>query len=483
MKREILCIENGGVEDLHHIFLQLRYGEVTGLAFEKVKEQNSFLKIIAGEKPMHEGRLYFHEELLKTAEQQKQISEKTAIITNVSNIVPSISVIENLFLLDGRVKGQLVRKRSYLKKGREVLEELNFTMDLKKKVRELDLCERIGLEMVKSYIMEKEIIVITNVWGMLELKNRNRIWNLLECIRRKGIAFLLIDELYDLDFQHLHFLSIVKRNRTLISKDVTMDDYQKMYTIFYGSNPGRKHFHDNFFQSIDAGHIGKNTLELYMMLSQSGDCLKVKLHPGEIREVVWVNERHLSDRLRSVLDKDEEDLCVCVGDQLYAGNSCKKWLSENAALVLEDPWQRMIFPEMSVLNNIIISVLRKFPNYYILKRYEKGIMKMLDGILDPKYFSMRVTQLEPYMRQKIVYCRLLASKPKLVVCIKPLSEGNIHVREMTKEMIELLSENGTAVLCMTTDVQERTFKDGTEIYIHGDQIISMENAWHLTEDL
>lgn len=481
MKREILCIENGGVEDLHHIFLQLKCGEVTGLAFEKVKEQNSFLKIVTGEKPMKEGRLYFHEKLLRDAEGQKQLRENTTIITNVSNIVPSISVIENLFLMDGRVKGQLVRKRSYFKRGRQVLEELNYTLDLRKRVSELDLCERLSLEMIKSYIMKKEIIVITNVWGMLEIKDRDKIWNLLECIRQKGIAFLLIDELYDLDFKHLNSLSIVKQNRTLISKDVNMDDYQKMHTIFYGSNLRRRYFQDSLIQNADGA--GKNVLELYLLLSRSGDCLNIKMRPGEIKEVIWVNERHLSNKLQSILSENKDALCISVGDQIYTGNDCRKWLNENAGLVMEDPWQEMIFPEMSVLNNIIISVLRKFPNYYVLKRYEKGIMKMLDGILDEKYFSMQVQQMEPYMRQKIVYCRLLVSKPKLVVCIKPLSEGNIHVRKVTKEMIEMLAENGAAVLCMTTDVQERTFKDGMEIYVHGDQIISMEKAWKLTNDL
>lgn len=57
-----------------------------------------------------------------------------------------------------------------------------------------------------------------------------------------------------------------------------------------------------------------------------------------------------------------------------------------------------------------------------------------------------------------------------------MSEGNIKVREVTQEMIKIIAEHGISVLCMMTDIEDATFKDGNEEYIYEGKKVMLNKA-------
>lgn len=476
MKKEVLRIENGSVEELRHIYMQLYAGEITGLVFEKVKEQNVFLKIMTGQSALSEGRIFFQEKNLVKGEDQKKIAEYTSVISKKSNIVSELSAEENLFLLDGEVKDIVVHKKEYKKRREEIFRELGYDCDFGRHVYGLNLYERLSLELIRAYILKKKIVVMTDIIGALEQRDREKIWNLIDRIKNQGTAFLMVGSIGDLEFERLQTVAIVKKNRTLISGTVNSKDYEKMFHILYGNS--RKEYQnienpEVIMNMKDAKHSG---LRLGLGIDDRGNRIEINLSEGEIRELVWADDKEFDRQMKTVMECQFVNSYIEEDGRRIEGRRAKNWFSEKAGIIVEDPWEQMIFPSLSVLDNIFISVLKKYPAQYVKKRHRKSIIKMLEGILDKKYFDRLIEELEPHILQKIVYCRWMLLRPRLLICIRPMSEGNIKVREVTREMINLLAAQGVNVLCMTTDIEDPTFKDGKEIYLYKGESVTLERA-------
>lgn len=400
-EKEILRIENGSVEELKHIYMHIYSGEITGLVFEKEKEQNVFLKIMAGKCALDEGKIFFMEQNLIREDEQKRIAEGISIISKKSNIFSELSAEENLFLLDKDVRNIVVHKKKYKKRKEAVFRELGYDCDFGKHVYGLTLYERLSLELIRAYVLKRKIIVLTDIIGVLEKRERDKIWNLIDHIKNQGVAFLIVGSLGDIQFEHLQSVSVFKKNRTLISCAVQEGDYEKMFRILYG--PNRKEYRE--VQELDSSLRVKRTenasLQLVFGTDGKNEPIKIDVEEGKVKEIIWLDHKDFDNQVKSLIN-GQFDNCYIIEEGVHIeGRKMNFWFKERAGLIVEDPWEQMIFPSLSVLDNIFISVLKKYPAQYVKKRHKQSIVKMLDGILEEKYFNKAIEDLEPHILQKL----------------------------------------------------------------------------------
>jgi ribose transport system ATP-binding protein len=107
---EILRVEGiskryGGVHALEQVDFDLRYGEVHALVGENGAGKSTLIKVLGGITPRNEGRILFEGSEVNFIRPVEALHAGIAIIHQELSMMPSLTVIENMFM--GRMQNRL----------------------------------------------------------------------------------------------------------------------------------------------------------------------------------------------------------------------------------------------------------------------------------------------------------------------------------------------------------------------------------------
>ncbi|MDD3142081.1 MAG: hypothetical protein PHX08_24390 [Lachnospiraceae bacterium] len=478
MQREIIRIENGTIGQLHHVYLHVMEGEVINIVFDKNKEKKDFLEILAGRKYFDYARVYWHEEKTSEKQMEELFKRELSIVSRQSKLIYTLSISENIYLVQYDAKDIVSKKKTYEKRTALLFEQFGFSLSSRKKVEELKLVERIIVEILKGYILKQKAIVITNVVGLLNTKEVGLIWDIVEKLKQYGMAFLILEPFEDLLLERLDTINIVKAGRTVAQLNAHECDYKKVYAILNNNKKLLEHE-----EATGAKHnfkTAQNTiLEFQNIKSEFLQKMNLKFYEGEVKRIIYLDEKSFN----IIVDTFHVANNILADSITYKGKTYKhymarRWYRKNVGIILENPSETLIFNQMSVLDNLCLLLYQKIPNWWPKKKYRSSVVRMLEGILDESILSKDIRDLEPHILQKIVYCRWLLYAPKLLVCIRPFADGDIKVRNSTREMLTLLSERGIPIILLTSDMTEVVFNGGDDMFIYRGEIIEEYEAYN-----
>lgn len=130
MKKEKLRIEKVRKSPfLKKIDIQLLEGEVTYCIFSNSQEKDAMLKIFTGHECKEGGKIYYDEEQI-TVGLTEVLSEKIQLITATNKLIAELSISENLFLMQKKVKENWVNYHKLDSNARELCVEFNLDIDI-----------------------------------------------------------------------------------------------------------------------------------------------------------------------------------------------------------------------------------------------------------------------------------------------------------------------------------------------------------------
>lgn len=125
MKKEILRIENlkkGSL--LKKVQLQLFEREIVYIVFDNIQEKQMFLKIMSGEEEKDYGKVYYDERKIEGQRIKQLLKSKCAIIEKESRLIESVTLVENIFLMQSEVSEKWTHNRRYRTKAKKYLRSL-----------------------------------------------------------------------------------------------------------------------------------------------------------------------------------------------------------------------------------------------------------------------------------------------------------------------------------------------------------------------
>jgi ABC-type sugar transport system ATPase subunit len=109
----------------------------------------------------------------------------------------------------------------------------------------------------------------------------------------------------------------------------------------------------------------------------------------------------------------------------------------------------------------------KVKGLWLYKKYKRSIMKHLEPIFGMEILQSRMQKLEPVVLQQLAYSKWLLYLPKVIICKKPYSAVDVHMRQVTEELIRTYTAKGIAVIILTSNTNEA--------YAMGGRIVQLNN--------
>ncbi len=187
-----------GVTALRDVSFTLSFGEVHAVVGENGAGKSTLMKILSGVHTQYDGEIEVEGSKRRFTGVRDAERAGIAIIHQELNLVPELTIAENIFL--GReplIGGLVVNRKLMVKAAREHLSRLGIDLDPQTKVGRLRVGEQQLVEIAKALSMSARILIMDEPTSALTPVECRRLFRLIEQLSDTGVAIVYISHRLD----------------------------------------------------------------------------------------------------------------------------------------------------------------------------------------------------------------------------------------------------------------------------------------------
>jgi ABC-type sugar transport system, ATPase component len=482
MREEMLVIEKGKItkaenDIIKELYLQIYKAEIFGIIFYNILERNCLLDFFKGNKNLGSGKIYLNNEKIDINDSPRYFVPTIAIIDRTSKLINSLNIVTNVMLFASSVQKYITSNKKYVCAMEEIKKKLQVDIKIDKPVSTLSSKERVIIELIKAYAERKRLIVLTDITGFLKSTELMEIFSLINRLRELGMTFAIIESVEDIVFEYTDRLAIIRNGKTLgIYKS---EDFKRrrIYSVLFG-NRSKCLIKKSPSIKESEPRISQPALRLVNINTEILKDFNFLINKGEIIKVYYTDDSSCNDIIE-LLKGIRKPLSgqIIVSNNEYRVNNTHQAVDKGVCFIEESPYENMIFSNMSILDNLCLSLAKKVPDLWIKSQYTKSVQKLVSHFINEDITKVRLSRLSHVKLQQIAYLKWLLYAPAVVVCIKPFTEIDIQLREITIDMIDMLTQRGIAVIIFTSNISETYWVEGDTVCIRNGQIINEDKAY------
>ncbi|MBP87116.1 MAG: D-xylose ABC transporter ATP-binding protein [Planctomycetaceae bacterium] len=190
-----------GVRALKGIDLDLNSGEALALLGENGAGKSTLIKILGGAHPPDAGAIEIDGEAVSIVNPTDAQKAGIGVIYQEFNLVPALTVRENMFLGQEGGVFSLTHARQERRQTREVLERIGVPIDTERLCRELTVGQQQAVEIAKALLLDARIIVMDEPSAALTLKEVDGLFNVVRELKAQRVGIIYISHRLDEIFE------------------------------------------------------------------------------------------------------------------------------------------------------------------------------------------------------------------------------------------------------------------------------------------
>ena len=201
MHTEILCMEHitkafNGVKALDDVSFDLKAGEVHALMGANGAGKSTLMKILAGVYTADAGKLFINKkEVALKAKVHEAQQDGISMVFQELNILPHLSVLENIFIANEIVKNGIYDWKKMKQRASQLLDDIGIELDLDARADKISVAMQQMVEIVRALNLESKVIIFDEPTSSLSVQEVEKLFELIERLRKKGIAMVYISQI------------------------------------------------------------------------------------------------------------------------------------------------------------------------------------------------------------------------------------------------------------------------------------------------
>ncbi|MGN0396065.1 MAG: sugar ABC transporter ATP-binding protein [Coprococcus sp.] len=469
MRREVLRFEHVTYKENEKTLLQdfdlnIFEGEIMGLMPIGAYGLPALLKILEEYSPLYHGYIYYQEKLVDSWVNDSISRNRVSVIGDISSLVDGQSVLTNVMILRRGYRQRFLNYRFLKRQLQPFIDDVGIPLNPLATVEKLTSFERIVVEILRAVVAGHKLIVMKEISTIISDSEIDKLYEIMRKYAKKGFSFLYISPHFEEIVQICDRAAFMMNRRIIKIMDCNENprEIAKYCAQEYISNVQerliqRKPCNDNVIFSVN-GLTGKYLNNLSFDVHE-GECL-----------VVQCLEQRISKEILDILECREYPVS---GRFYLGGRRITAMDNRDIAVILEQPWENMIFEDMSVMDNLCMCMDHRIPQVWMSYGVQKSIRDTVTEQLGVEIFDNRVAELTDLQRSEIVYTRILLQKPKIVFCIQPFKGEDVPHRLLIWKLQKRLLDQGIAVVIIAVNMA-----DALSL---ADRVIRIDKNTHITE--
>ena len=440
-----------GVHALRGVNLELMPGEVHALVGENGAGKSTLIKIISGLYD-YDGTYLIDGQPAKIFNTLDAIRKGISVIYQELNVVPSLSIAENIFF--GRLpsKGGRVLWKKLYKDTEMYLDRVGLKIDPRFKVQYLSIAQQQLIEIAKAISLNAKVLIMDEPTSALSPKEINKLFQVMKWLKEQNVGIIYISHKMDEIFSMADRITVFRDGESIC----TMKKNETNETDLVEKMVGRK-MSDMFPNRVH--NCGEMVLEVEHLTTEKVTDISFHIRAGEI---VGFSGLMGAGRTEMTMGLFGADKClkgkIKIAGKEIAKNSPAACGRAGMGYVVENRKDMGLLPNLSVKKNMTIVTLDQIcKGAHVLKAKENEAVAEMVKTLSIKTPSNEqlITKLSGGNQQKVLLARWLIKKNlKLLVIDEPTRGIDIGVKAEIYSILDHLAKKGLAILMVSSELPE-----------------------------
>lgn len=452
MRQELLRWDHvnyheSGIVLLDDFSLNIFKGEIVGFIPVNDHGLSAFLHLLRINAPLEDGYIYYKEVLVNSWKKAEKELNRICIISDESSLIDDLSVADNIFIFRPNARIRIIDSSLLIKQLQPFLDDIHVSILAEARIKDLSVFERVIVEILKAVVGGYQLIVLSEISTLVSDAELSKLREIMRHYIRQGFSFLYISPHFEEMFQVCSSIALMLNGRIekVFRKEEMKADLLLSFTTAYDELV-RQRFERKRDFSMDSAHVFEvqsETPDFLCGLSFSvakGECL-----------VIQALDKRIDDE---ILNTYYGENISKKGTFFIDGEEIHIERSRDVAFIQEVPGESMLFPDLSILDNLCFTVDHRVKSIWARSSIKKSIILEYGDLLGRDVFEKKIEELSESQKIRLVYARVRLQKPKVVFCIQPFKGADLKHRMLIWEQINGLLERGIAVVIFAVNLAD-----------------------------
>ncbi|MDR2655775.1 MAG: sugar ABC transporter ATP-binding protein [Oscillospiraceae bacterium] len=443
--------EYPGVVALDDFSISFEEGEIHSIMGENGAGKSTMIKIITGAIPADCGKVIINGRAFEKL--NPAISKENGIgaIYQEFNMIPSLSVAENIFLGDKTGNAIMPDFKFMHRRAGEIMNELGVNIDSRRMVGELTTAQQQLVEIAKAIGKKCRVLIMDEPSASIAMAEVENMFRIVRQLKASGVTVIYISHRIDEVFQISDRVSVMRDGRYIATKPIRDVTKKELIAMMVGrelteSFPGR------------SAPAGEPVLEVEN-LSGNGDFhISLELRKGEILGLgglVGAGRTELAKMLAGDIRPSSGEIRVNGRSVRFRDSS--QAIEAGIGLVPEDRKLEGVFLNYTIEWNIPVMSLKSISKFGVIDFAKaKALAEEYSKRLMIKTPSLRqlVRNLSGGNQQKVAVAKVLAAKTNIIIFDEPTRGIDVGAKQEIYRLMNELAEQGMSIMMISSEMEE-----------------------------
>ncbi|QKW09829.1 sugar ABC transporter ATP-binding protein [Streptomyces sp. NA04227] len=446
----------GPVQALSGVTLDFPSGQVTALMGENGAGKSTLLKILTGDHRPTEGHLTVDGERIDLGSPADARAAGIRIIPQEPEIIPHVSVAENVYAGSlPRKRGRVLNRAELHRRITEDLARLGFAEVLDPRLlgSRLTPAQRQLVEIMRALTGDTppRLIAFDEPTSSLSEHEVEALFALIRRLRDEGIALVYVSHRMQEIFRLADRIAVLRDGRLVGVQEAAATNERELVRLMVGRDLAGMFVR----QRVATDRV---VLDVKNVTTDAVTDISLQVRAGEVvglAGLVGAGRSELALALAG--DLPVRGGTVTLDGQSLPGGRPGAAIRAGLGLAPEERKAQALFLQQSIRDNTSLVVLDRLRRFRFVRRTaERELAQQYSDRLRVRAPSIRheVRKLSGGNQQKVVLARWLAHRPKVLILDEPTRGIDVGAKAEIYQIIADLAEEGVALLVISSELPE-----------------------------
>ena len=440
-----------GVQALKQVDFEANLGEVTALVGENGAGKSTLMKILTGIHRRDEGEIFLDGRPVRIDSPIAAMHQGISIIHQELNVLPNLSVAENIFVGHEKKKGLFIDRDYYRSRTAELLKEVELNVDPDTETRYLSTAQKQLVEILRAVAYDAKIVVMDEPTSSLTKRETDVLFDIIRSLKARNIGVIYISHRMDEIMALADRVTVLRDGRRVGSLERSEMTENGIIRMMIGREL------NEIFAKRPA-EIGDVVLEARGLSIGYVKDVSFKVRAGEILGFSGLVGAGRSEIMRVVFGVDKRDSGEILIDGKPADIQCPgDAIAAGIALVPEDRKEQALILGLDVCENMSLAILKSLREGLFVNRdrQEKLATDYVDELrVATPSIRQKVKNLSGGNQQKVVLAKWMASKPRILILDEPTRGIDVGAKQEIHSLMSDLAAQGVAIIMISSEMPE-----------------------------
>ncbi len=441
-----------GTTAVNDVSLEVLSGEIHAIVGENGAGKSTLIKMIAGAVAPSSGGIKFNGKMVESYTPIAALKRGVTVIYQELNLVPDMSIAENIFLGREQRHGLFTRPRTNTREAQKLIDQWDIALRADMLVNQLSIAERQLVEIIKAISQDARLIIMDEPTASLTFNEVDTLFKLTKLMVERGVTFIYISHRLEEVFKLCDRVTVMRDGALVQTLNVAETNKDQLIRLMVGRTIG--YYPEK--KTPPSEHVALSVKGLSDGLVFSD--VSFELRRGEIVGMYALIGAGRTDVALTLFGvKPRRAGKVVVNGRTVQPRTPTEAFAAGIGLVPEDRKGQGLVMQMLTKHNVTVSVLPFLSRlgFYnskseatVVNTYQQKLQ------LKPHTISTEVSNLSGGNQQKVVLAKILSRNADVIILDEPTRGIDVGAKHEIYELMIALCDEGKAVLMISSELPE-----------------------------